>query len=144
MENQGILKEAVHKPVRFTISLAPVTKKNHGRIITIKGRAMMIPSKQYEAYEKKCKGFLPWDVETINYPVNVRAFYYMPTRRAVDLINLHGALHDALVKHKLIADDCCNIIVGTDGSRVLYDKENPRTEVYIEEVVGAILLKEAK
>ena len=37
-----------------------------------------------------------------------------------------------MVKHKCIADDNSNIIFGTDGSRVLYDKDFPRTEVYIE------------
>lgn len=58
----------------------------------------------------------------------------MPTRRRVDLCNLHEALCDVLVKFGVVQDDNCKIIASMDGSRVLYDKENPRTEVYIEKV----------
>lgn len=58
----------------------------------------------------------------------------MPTRRRVDLCNLHEALCDVLVTFGVVQDDNCKIIASMDGSRVLYDKENPRTEVYIEEV----------
>lgn len=93
---------------------------------------MVIPSKQYKEYEKNCKIFMPHG-EPIDRPINVKAVYYMPTRRRVDLVNLHSALHDILVKHQVIADDNCKIIVSTDGSRVEYSKENPRTEVEITE-----------
>lgn len=116
--------------MKFTIPLIPITKKNHSQIIMCKGRPMIIPSKQYKQYEKDCKIFLPHS-EPIDKPVNVKALYYMPTRRRVDLNNLHSALHDILVHHGVLADDNSSIIVSTDGSRVLYDKENPRTEVEI-------------
>lgn len=118
--------------VRFTIGIAPTTKKNHSRIVTRGNRPMVIPSKQYQEYEKAAGWFLrPLGID---YPVNVKAVYYMPTRRRVDLINLHSALHDVLVKHGVVVDDNCRIIVSTDGSRVEYDKDNPRTEVEISEV----------
>ena len=39
-----------------------------------------------------------------------------------------------LVKYGVIEDDNSRIIVSMDGSRVRYDKENPRTEVTIEMV----------
>jgi len=97
------------------------------------GRPRIIPSKQYKQYEHDCQYFLP-RIDTINKPVNVKALYYMPTRRKVDLPNLHGALHDVLVTYGILADDNSNIIVSTDGSRVMYDKNNPRTEVEITEV----------
>jgi Holliday junction resolvase RusA-like endonuclease len=58
----------------------------------------------------------------------------MPTHRRVDLCNLHAALHDILVKYQVIEDDNSKIVVSTDGSRVLYDKDHPRTEVVITEV----------
>lgn len=121
--------------MKFTIFLAPITKKNHSQIITVKGRPVLIPSKQYKQYEKDCKIFIP-NHEPIDKPMNVQALYYMPTRRRVDLCNLHNALHDMLVHHGLLADDNSKIIVSTDGSRVLYSKENPRTEITITEVHG--------
>lgn len=92
----------------------------------------MIPSKQYKQYEDDCAPFLR--ATGINGMVNIKALYYMPTRRRVDLCNLHEALCDVLVKYGVIADDNSNIVASMDGSRVLYDKENPRTEVEIEEI----------
>lgn len=67
----------------------------------------------------------------IDYPVEVKALFYMETRRRVDLTNLLEALHDVMVKYGLLKDDNNQIIVSVDGSRVLYDKDNPRTEVTI-------------
>ena len=58
----------------------------------------------------------------------------MDTKRKVDLNNLLEALTDVLVKHKVLEDDNSTIVVSHDGSRVLYDKENPRTEVEITEI----------
>ena len=118
--------------MKIVISVAPITKKNHQQIIRVGNRPAVIPSKQYQQYEKDCAPFLK--NVGIDYPVNVKALYYMPTRRRVDLCNLHEALCDVLVKFGVVQDDNCKIIASMDGSRVLYDKENPRTEVYIEEV----------
>ena len=118
--------------MKIVIPVAPITKKNHQQIIRVGNRPAVIPSKQYQQYEKDCAPFLK--SIGIDYPVNVKALYYMPTRRRVDLCNLHEALCDVLVKFGVVQDDNCKIIASMDGSRVLYDKENPRTEVYIEEV----------
>ena len=118
----------------FTIRLAPITKKNHSTIITNKttGKLMVIPSKQYKEYEHESAWFMP-HIKTIDRPVNIRAVFYMPTHRRVDLVNLLQALCDILVKYSVIEDDNFNIVAGFDGSRVDYDKENPRTEVWIYE-----------
>lgn len=120
------------KDISFVIEGAPVTKKNSQRIIINRGRPMVLPSKQFKEYEAKaCEQLKDLGIETIYYPVNVQAIYYMPTRRRVDLTNLHEALHDILVKAGVLEDDNCKIIGGTDGSRVKYCKEDPRTEVVI-------------
>ena len=47
---------------------------------------------------------------------------------------LDGAAHDTLVAAKILADDNNTIIASVDGSRVMYDKSNPRTEIFIEEM----------
>ena len=119
--------------IKFTINLPPVTKKNHSRIIIAGGRPRVIPSEQFVQYESDCMPFMP-NISPIDYPVNVKAIYYMPTRRKVDILNLHAALHDVLVTYKVVVDDNSSIIASTDGSRVRYDKDNPRTEVEITEV----------
>ena len=74
--------------------------------------------------------------ETIDYPITLRCIYYMPTRRKVDLCNLLEATCDMLVHHKVISDDNSGIVCSHDGSRVYYDKENPRTEVEITKFEG--------
>ena len=56
---------------------------------------------------------------------------YLQTRRRVDDLTLFASLDDLLVSNGIIKDDCINIIRCRDGSRVLYDKENPRAEIYI-------------
>lgn len=129
----------LHEPIVFTIPITPVTKKNHGQIIQVRRGAkkvpVMIPSPQYRKYEADCGKYIPQMAEPIGYPINVQAIYYLPTRRKVDLVNLHGALHDALVVHKVIVDDNSKIIISTDGSRVRYSKNYPRTEIVITEAV---------
>lgn len=118
--------------IKFTINVAPVTKKNHGQIILNKktGRPMVIPSPQYIQYEKDCGWFMP-KVETIEGPVNVKAVFYMATKRKVDLVNLQEALLDVLVKYGILTDDNSTVVYSMDGSYVDYDKERPRTEVFI-------------
>ncbi len=113
----------------FVIELPPVTKKNSQRMVSRGGRVIPIPSKAYSEYEKAAGWYLK--PLGIDYPVNIKALYYMPTRRRVDKTNLESALCDVLVRHGVIADDNCWIVAATDGSRVLYDKDNPRTEIYI-------------
>ena len=124
------------KTINITINIPPRTKKNHQQIIMVKGKRIVIPSKQYAEYEKKCKSFIPYLDEPINYKVNVKGLFYMDSRRKVDLNNLLEALTDILVKYKILEDDNSTIVVSHDGSRVLYDKENPRTEVEIKEIEG--------
>ena len=123
----------LNEPISFIIPLAPITKKNSQQIIVNPRtkRPMIIPSARYRQYEKDAGNFLRGKFAKIKDPVNVQAVYYMPTRRRVDLINLHEALHDVMTHYGIVADDDSKIIVSTDGSRVRYDKENPRTEVLI-------------
>ena len=119
--------------LKFTIPLPPITKKNSQQIIINRatGRPQIIPSKKYLQYEKDCALFIKGKGLAIDQPVTVQCVYYMPTKRRVDLTNLLEATHDILVKYKVLADDNSGIIYSVDGSRVLYDKENPRTEIEI-------------
>lgn len=121
--------------MHITIPLAPISKKNHNQIIwnKAKKRRMVIPSKQYKIYEEACAAFIMQiPFSTIDCPVNVKCEYYMPTKRKVDLVNLEEATLDILVKYGILADDNSNIVASMDGSRVLYDKSAPRTEIEIE------------
>ena len=122
--------------IRFTIPLAPVTKKNSQRLVQQGNRIIPIPSAKYKEYERSTPYFLGrWRGLGIDYPVNIKCLFYMPTHRRVDLTNLLEAIDDVLVLNGIIADDNSAIVASHDGSRVLYDKDNPRTEVEITDVV---------
>lgn len=114
------------------VPIEPRTKKNHQQIVYKSGKPFIIPSKQYAKYEKDALYFLK--PLGIDYPVNIRCMFYMSTHRRVDLTNLLEAIDDAMVKAGTIKDDNYNIVAGHDGSRVLYDKDYPRTEIFIEEI----------
>lgn len=111
---------------------SPRTKKNSQRIVAAGERRIPLPSKAYEKYEEDCLKQITGDKKlSIDCPVNLKCLYYMPTRHKVDLVNLLEATCDILVKAEIIADDNSTIIKSHDGSRVLYDKENPRVEIEI-------------
>lgn len=122
----------MRKMVGFTIDGAPVTKKNHSQMITQGGYPRLVPSKQYRQYEKDAIRQIPAHAKTaIDYPVNVKCVYYMPTKRRVDLLNLLAATCDILVKAGVLLDDNSSIAAAHDGSRVYYDKIYPRAEIEI-------------
>lgn len=121
----------------MTITLygEPRTKKNSQRLIRTGARIIPIASRAYEDYEDDCVrqiGF-PYRASEIDFAVNVRCVYYMATKRKVDLVNLLEATCDILVKAGVLADDNSRIIAGHDGSRVRYDRQNPRVEILITE-----------
>lgn len=120
--------------ISFTINVVPRSKKNSQQILVNPKtkRPFVSPSSAYKAYLKAALTMIPQDArQNIDYPVNVKAVYYMDTHRKVDKTNLEGALMDVLVDAGVLADDNCKIAAMTDGSRVSYDKEHPRTEVTI-------------
>ena len=119
----------------FTLNVIPATKKNHGEIIHARnGAHIMLPSKAYRRFEKECLDIIEdkHRVE-IDFPINAQCIFYMPTRRIVDLTNLLNAIMDTLVKARVLKDDNSRIVQSHDGSRVMYDKENPRIEILLEE-----------
>lgn len=123
----------------ITLTGDPRTKKNSQRIIRIGCGSRIIPSKAYMDYAGDCALQLLAQRATnagIDYPVNVACVYYMPTRRKVDLTNLNEAIHDILVDNFVLIDDNRDIIASTDGSRVEYDKKNPRVEITITPLEG--------
>lgn len=123
--------------IEFIIPVRPATKKNSGQIIQVKGRNILIPSKQYKQFEKDCLPYLYRVKDTagvINYPVNVQCVFFTETKRKIDLPNLLNAIDDAMVKSGLFVDDNRDIIAAHDGSRVFHDKFNPRIEIKITEI----------
>lgn len=117
------------------IPLNPKTKKNHQKIITIKGRPMIVQSDAYREYEKDAGWFLKKPIEPISEPVNVKCIFYRDSARRCDLTNLLEAIDDILVKYGVLKDDDFKVLSSHDGSRVYIDREKPRTEIEISKII---------
>lgn len=120
--------------MRIVIKGNPITKKNSQRIVLIGGRPRVIPSKAYKDYEARAAIYMPKLDKPIDYAVNVKCIYYMETHRRVDITNLLEASSDILVKYGVLEDDNSLIVWSVDGSRVLYSKTDPRTEIEITKI----------
>lgn len=118
----------------INIPLLARSKKNSQRIVfnrTTK-RPMVIQSEIYKQFEKDCAIFLKkYSKNTIDYPINLKCTFYVKDKRKRDLTNLENAIADILVKYRIIEDDNYNIIVGWDGSRIIY-RQNKEPEIIIE------------
>ena len=116
----------------YTIYGDPVTKKNSARIVNAGKYPRVLPSKAYLQYRADAIAQITGAKRLhIASPVNLKVVYYMRTKRRVDLVNLLEATCDILVDAGVLDDDNSRIVVGHDGSRVEYDKQNPRAEITI-------------
>lgn len=119
--------------IKFIIPLQPISKKNSQQIFinSKTGKPFIAPSAKYKEYESAAAWFIPKH-KRINEPVNIKCLFYMKNRQKCDLTNFLEAIDDIMVKVGLLADDNWTIVYSHDGSRILHDKNNPRTEVYID------------
>ena len=127
----------------YTIPLDPRTKKNSQMIAGTGSRCPYCGKHKKQfirqgsanmEYTKKAYPHLrPKPAAPIEASVHIKYLFYMGTRRKVDKLNLQAAADDLLVLADIIKDDNASIVKSHDGTRVLYDKENPRTEIYIYE-----------
>lgn len=124
--------------IKCVIPINPVSKKNSQQIYMNPrtGKRFITPSQVYKKYRFDAGAYIMQErpESPIDTKVNVKCLFYMHTRRKVDLVNLQEAVLDVLVDAGMLADDNSRIVVSMDGSRVLWDRENPRTEITITEV----------
>lgn len=117
--------------IKFTVPLPPITKKNSQRIVMRGNKPCILPSERYKEYESAALWLIPKRGVPIDFPVNVKCIFYMPTNRQCDLTNHLESIDDVMVKAGLLKDDNYKILASHDGSRVMVDRNNPRTEVEI-------------
>lgn len=122
---------------KMTIYGNPATKKNSMEIYrnSRTGQPFLTQSKRYKDYAKDCaKQITGRYKQAIDYPINLKCVYYRKTKHRVDLTNLLAATCDILTDCGVIADDNYKIIRSHDGSRIDFDRDNPRVEIEIMEV----------
>jgi Holliday junction resolvase RusA-like endonuclease len=133
--------------VRFTINGPPRTKKNHQRIIRVKGRPVIMQAKTADEWGKaaiaqllkqnrpglmrtigvdRTKGVVTVGTGPIITPISLRALVYRD-RNVGDLGNYLAAICDALERAGVVVND--RLIQSFDGSRLLIDRKNPRVEI---------------
>lgn len=119
--------------IKFVIPLQPISKKNSQQIFVNRktNKPFIMPSQKYKEYESAASWFIPKNI-CIDEPVNIKCLFFMKNRKKCDLTNMLEAIDDIMVKCGLLADDNYTIVQSHDGSRIMHDKERPRTEVYIE------------
>ena len=119
--------------MKLTIYGDPRTKKNSSRIMydARTGRRFVSASAAYKEYEDDCAAQIVRNTPEGEPPYNVKCVYYMRTRRKVDLVNLLEATCDILVRAGVLPDDDSTVIASHDGSRVRYDRDEPRVEIDI-------------
>lgn len=126
---------------KFVIPLDPRTKKNSHRIAG-KGRRCPVCGKFERQFIRNgnvatdyaifAAPYLhPGPGKPIDEPIQLVYRLYTQTRHRKDDLNLYEMLDDILVQEGVLKDDDRKIIRSRDGSRVLYDRENPRSEIYI-------------
>lgn len=115
----------------FTISGSIRSKKNSKQIIFAKGRHIPISSKAYHQWEKGAHAELLRQglSEAFIGPVHIKATFYHKGSRP----DLHGAMESLAdcIQGFIIVDD--RQIESWDGTRMVHDKDNPRTEFDIVE-----------
>lgn len=116
----------------YTLLGQPYVKKNNQKVANVGGRWVKYNTPKYRLWERQAHmqimaaGGPPTPIDT---PVILLCNFFMQSRHRVDLSNLYEGVQDVLVKTGVLADDNHTIIVGHDGSRVRYDRQNPRVEI---------------
>jgi len=119
---------------RFTLLGAPRTKKNHSRVIKLRGTGItrVIPSEAHEHWFARTVPQARLIAARLRVPlaepVAVKALFYRD-RLLGDLVGFLQALGDLLEAARIIDDD--KWISSWDGSRLLKDATTPRIEVAI-------------
>jgi len=120
------------------IFAAPRTKKTHSRIVMAGNRPRLLPSATFAAWNRIAQLQLAkFRASTfvqlpLTEPVTVAAMFYRD-KNTGDLVNYMQALADALQEGGIVKND--SQIRIWDGSRLLVDKDNPRVEVWIREIL---------
>ncbi len=125
--------------MRFTIEGQPATKKNSLRAFQVRGRQVVMQSKQSTAWEKtaieqllagkfRYRGFTRHEGQRWN----LCALFYRTHEAPGDLGNYLASACDALERAGVVEND--RYIAGFDGSRMLVDKARPRVEIELTEM----------
>ena len=112
--------------LRLTFYGAPRTKKTHNQLRMSGGRLKVIPSAAWMRWRDEClKQVHPW-MRLRDQAYNVSADFYRE-RATGDAVGFYTGLADVLEEAGIVSND--RFLVSWEGSRLLVDREHPRTEI---------------
>lgn len=102
-----------------------------------KGRILPLPSAAYKLYEASALKQIAeqYNGDPVSFPVNLSCVYYLGAKRKGDIVNYLQATQDILVRAKVLEDDNYTIVARLNDCACFYDKENPRVEITIRELL---------
>jgi Holliday junction resolvase RusA-like endonuclease len=125
--------------INFTIPGNPASSKNSRPIFINKATGARFIGKSKLLKDYIDRGLLELNIQkrdlsyAYKFPremdIQVTFLFYVQDKRRRDLVNLMQAPLDLLQAAEIISDD--SIVKSLDGSRIYYDKLNPRTEISI-------------
>lgn len=124
--------------MKLTITGAPRTKKNSREHFNVPGRGLVpMPSKAWRAWVQSARlldgnglDINPYRPLIPDIALNCRATFYRDARRG-DAVGFYQGLADLLEKRRVISNDAQ--LVSWDGTRLAIDRDNPRTEISLEQ-----------
>lgn len=121
----------------FTINGRPATKKTNQRVIRRGRLTRILPSIQYENYEKSCKIFCESIWKDLNYPaidcgISINCKIYLNNWIMGDESNYYQSFGDLIQTHGILNDDIwIHWVDNNENVMMEPDKENPRVEFVI-------------
>ena len=123
--------------LKFTIPGRPATKKTNQRVIRRGRMTRILPSIQFENYEKSCKNVVESFWKSFNYPpidcgISINCKIYLNNWIMGDESNYYQSFGDLIQTHGILNDDIWIHWVDNNESVMMEpDKENPRVEFEI-------------
>lgn len=120
--------------MKLTITGDIPSKKNSKQIIYVKGRPLIIPSKNHKTWHTQAMSQLQRKRPVEGQISRLEAVFYPSTKRRSDLSNKFESVADLLVDAGIIEDDNWYVMPEVNLKFGDVDRENPRAEITIYEL----------
>ena len=122
--------------MKLTIKGKTPSKKNSRNIFVRNGRIVNVPSKLYKEWHDHAMIQLQQqfnNYQVSDYPIAINVLVYYGTKHRHDLDNALSSIMDVLVDAQIIVDDDVEHISQITVQHGGLDKEDPRTEIYLDD-----------
>lgn len=118
--------------VKITLTGDVPSKKNSRQIIYVRGRPLIIPSKNHKQWHTQAMSQL-YGIKSVARQIDcIELILYPSTKRRGDLSNKFESIADLLVDAGIIEDDNWYIVPKVVLKFGGVDRTNPRAEIYVD------------